>query len=345
MKNPSYTIQYSTVQSNLEGLLRLLQQDNKQHLVAQILDNLIEYQPDKQDRVPLSDVTKNIHTIASITNDPCLGAKIIHLVDLDNYPLYKTLKHCISILNITGNHCPINLLATLISRYFSVISEVVSVDIQYHKHTLCIEVTPNQPDLVSYHQIEGVIVGLYRILTSLSDAQLQSVEFTHPLPANSGLAYQNLFTLTPQHSAAKNQLVLSSSHAIGSLDDNSLITMNSIQSLLDNSFPSLNDRQRCQHIIRNILSFGEPTRENVASIMSISISTLQRKLRAQQTSFKDLLLETRQDLAHELLITHQRNASDLAFLLGYQSNSQFFKAFKKWFGFTPLEYKSQHPKK
>mgnify|MGYP000571274207 FL=1 len=79
--------------------------------------------------------------------------------------------------------------------------------------------------------------------------------------------------------------------------------------------------------------------------MSISVSTLQRKLRVQQTSFKELLLETRQTMAHELLITHQRNVSDMAFLLGYQSSSQFFKAFKKWFDLTPLEYKGRHQKK
>jgi AraC-like DNA-binding protein len=344
MKTSPYTIQYSTVESNLEGLLKLLQKDNKQYLVAEILDNLIEYHPDEQDRVPLCDVTQNIHTIAKITNDPCLGAKIIDLVNLDNIPLYKTLKHCTQILNQSGNSLPVNVLVTLIARYFSVISEVVTVDIQYHKHLISIEVIANQPEQISYHQIEGAITGLFRIILSLSHAQVHSIEFTHALPSNSGTTYQDLFDLTPKHNGEKDKLVLSSSHTVGTLDENSLLTLNSIQSLLDNTFPELNDRNRCQHILRSILSFGEPTRENVASIMSISVSTLQRKLRAQQTSFKELLLETRQKLAHELLIIHQRNASDTAFLLGYQSSSQFFKAFKKWFSVTPIEYKNQNKK-
>ncbi len=345
MKTSPYTIQYATYETGIEGLLKLLQRDNKQHLMAEILNNLVEFHPDSQDRVPLNDVTQNIHTIARITNDPCLGAKTISQVDLDNLPLYKTLKHCIHILNKSGNSLPINVLATLIGRYFSVISEVVSVDIQYHKHTISIELTPSQPEQVSYHQIEGTTFGLFRIIHSLSNAQVRSINFTHPRPNNAGTTYQDLFSFSPQHSAAKNQLILASSHAVEALGENSLLTLNSIQSLLDTSFPGLNDRDRCQHILRSILSFGEPTRENVASIMSISVSTLQRKLRAQQTSFKELLLETRQTMAHELLITHQRNVSDMAFLLGYQSSSQFFKAFKKWFGLTPLEYKSCHQKK
>mgnify|MGYP000095719879 FL=1 len=345
MKTSPYTIQYSTFETGIEGLLKLLQRDNKQHLVDEILSNLIELHPDNQDRVPLCDVTQNIHTIARITNDPCLGAKTISLVDLDSLPLYKTLKHCTQILNQSGNSLPINVLATLIGRYFSVISEVVSVDIQYHKHTISIELTPSQPDQISYHQIEGSTFGLFRIIHSLSNAQVQSINFTHSRPNNAGTTYQDLFSFSPQHGTAKNQLILLSSHAVESLGENSLLTLNSIQSLLDTTFPGLNDRERCQHILRSILSFGEPTRENVASIMSISVSTLQRKLRVQQTSFKELLLETRQTMAHELLITHQRNVSDMAFLLGYQSSSQFFKAFKKWFGLTPLEYKGRHQKK
>lgn len=341
----AYTIEYSAVLSNLEGLFKLLQQDNKQHLINEILGDLIEYQPDEQNRVPLSDVTQNIHTIARIIHEPCLGAKIIHLVNLDNYSLYKTLKHCTLILDKSGNNLPFNLLTTLISRYFAVITEVVSVDIQYHKHTVSIEFMPNDPQQVSYHQIEGALVGLYRIIQSFSQAKIQSIEFTHALPENAGFTYQDIFSLSPKHSSEKNQMVFLSSHTVEGLDENSLITLNSIQSLLDSSFPNLKDHDRCQHIIRSILSFGEPTRENVASIMNISISTLQRKLRMQNTSFKELLLNTRKTLVHDLLITHDRNTSDLAFLLGYQSSSQFYKAFKTWFALTPLEYKKQHEKK
>ena len=341
----AYTIQHSTVLSNREGLLTLLHQENKQHLIPEILNSLIEHHPDEQDRVPLSEVTQNIHTIAKIISDPCLGAKIIALVNPNHYILYQTLKHCTQILDKSGNNLPFNLLTMLISRYFSVITEVVRMDIQYHKHTVSIELISNAPQEVSYHQIEGSIVGLFRIIQSLSQVQIQSVEFSHPSPLNAGSIYQDIFSLLPQHNSDKNRMVFLNSHAVQGLDKNSLLTLNSIQSLLDSTFPNLKDHERCQHIIRSILSFGEPTRENVASIMNISISTLQRKLRGQNTSFKALLLNSRKTLAHELLLTHERNASDLAFLLGYQSTSQFFKAFKNWFGMTPREYKEQQIKK
>ena len=43
-----------------------------------------------------------------------------------------------------------------------------------------------------------------------------------------------------------------------------------------------------------------------------------------------------------LLITKNQTVSDTAFLLGYKSNSQFFKAFRQWFDCTPSQFKQQH---
>ena len=62
---------------------------------------------------------------------------------------------------------------------------------------------------------------------------------------------------------------------------------------------------------------------------------MQRRLREEGTSFKALLLEVRKKLAYKYLIEQRLSATDTAFLLGYHSNSQFFGAFKSWFGMTP----------
>lgn len=341
----AYTIHYSTTQSNKEGLLKLLQQDNKQHLLSEVLNTLIDYQPDEHGRVPLGVVSKNIHAIAKIVDDPCLGAKIIALIDIGHSELYKTLKHCARILETSGNKMSFNLVTTLIARYFSVLTQVARVDIQYYEHSVSIEFTPNQPKLVSYHQVEGAVVGLYRIIQSFSHAPLNSVSFTHSLPKNCGTTYEDIFSITPKHGNHKNQLIFSTPNSSTKLDQDSLHSLSAVQSLLDNAFPNLNDIQRCQHIILCILCFGEPTRDHVASIMNMSISTLQRKLRLENSSFKAILLATRKTLAHELIVNHKRSSSDLAFLLGYQSNSQFFKAFKTWFSMTPSEYKNYYLQK
>ena len=284
-------------------------------------------------------VTKDIQTIAQVINDPHFGCKVINLIQLENIPLYKTLSHNKMILDQKGEGLPLNVLITLISRYFSVITEVVNLDIHYHEGSVEIILKSNLPGIVTHHQVEGVAVGIYRIIDSLSSSKLIELNFEHTT-ANQ-YNYKDIFSIAPKFSEGINRLLFSCTDAVESMDSNSLYTLGTLQQLLDHQFPNVPDDIRCQHIIQSILSFGEPTRENVADILNISVSTLQRKLRLLNTNFKALLLETRKSTAHDLLINHNRSPSDLAFLLGYQSRSQFFKAFKTWFSMTPSEYKNK----
>lgn len=343
MNHPQYSIQYSTVTANLEGLLKLMQMENKLHLLPEIQKHLIEYHPDDQDRVPLEDVTRNIHTIDKYIQDPHFGGKVLDLTKLEHIPLYSTLKHCKIILDQKGEDFPFNLLITLISRYFSIVTEVVSLDIHYHSQSVELIFVPNRPDIVSHHQIEGVAVGIYRIINSLCNAKLLNLDFSHE--SFNDFDYKNILPVKPNFSQKAHRMIYETKEVIEGLDRHSLYTVNTMQRLLDSQFPNLPDVDRCKHIIKSILSFGEPTREHVSDILNISVSTLQRRLKTHDTNFKALLLDTRKETAHDLLINHNRNPSELAFLLGYQSSSQFFKAFKTWFNATPLEYKKNNKHK
>lgn len=341
MNQTQYSIQYSTVAANLEGLMKLMQMENKLHLLPEIQKHLIAYHPDEQDRVPLEQVTQNIHTIDRFLKDSHFGAKVVNYAKLESLPLYNTLKHCKIILDQRGEYLPFHLLVTLIGRYFSIITEVVNLEIHYHKDSVEFIFTPNRPDIVNLNQIEGVVVGIHRIILSLTNTKLMSLDFTHT--HEDSFNYKSIFSVSPNFSQKEHRMIYATSENMDGLDGNNLYTVNTLQRLLDHQFPNLNEIDRCQHIIKSILCFGEPTRDHVSDILNMSISTLQRKLRSEDTSFKELLLKTRKETAHDLLINHNRNPSELAFLLGYQSSSQFFKAFKKWFHCTPLEYKkSEH---
>lgn len=71
----------------------------------------------------------------------------------------------------------------------------------------------------------------------------------------------------------------------------------------------------------------------------MSVSSLQRRLRKEGINFQDILLNTRKLLAHKYLVEEELSATHVAFLLGYQSISQFFIAFKNWFSMIPRSYK------
>ena len=84
---------------------------------------------------------------------------------------------------------------------------------------------------------------------------------------------------------------------------------------------------------------GLPKQDHVAETLNVSLRSLQRKLKEEQTSFKDLLEDTRQSLAVQYLREHHRSIGEITYLLGFSEPSNFTSAFKRWTGKTPAEYR------
>ncbi|HEY9627785.1 MAG TPA: AraC family transcriptional regulator [Coleofasciculaceae cyanobacterium] len=83
-----------------------------------------------------------------------------------------------------------------------------------------------------------------------------------------------------------------------------------------------------------------PTLEAIARTLTLSMRQLQRELQAENTSYQQLLDETRHDLALRHLQNQDTSIHDVAFLLGFSEPSAFYRAFKRWTGQTPRHYRS-----
>ncbi|AVD90063.1 AraC family transcriptional regulator [Pseudomonas sp. SWI44] len=83
-----------------------------------------------------------------------------------------------------------------------------------------------------------------------------------------------------------------------------------------------------------------PTLNNIAVSMACSSKTLQRHLRAAGTSFNELLGEVRYQRAQELLI-RQVPIARIAEHLGFSEAAAFRRAFQRWSGCTPSQYRSK----
>lgn len=83
---------------------------------------------------------------------------------------------------------------------------------------------------------------------------------------------------------------------------------------------------------------GETTLDAAAVAMNMSRSTLYRQLKTEGTSFQELLLKTRQELAKNHLRNGMTN-SQIAYLLGFSEPSAFHRAFKRWYNISPGEHR------
>ncbi len=88
------------------------------------------------------------------------------------------------------------------------------------------------------------------------------------------------------------------------------------------------------------LGRGECGIAHVASRLSLTPRTLQRRLAAEGLSFKQALDEVRRDLSQIYLRETRLSLTEICYLLGYSDPSAFNRAFKRWTGATPLEFRN-----
>ena len=79
--------------------------------------------------------------------------------------------------------------------------------------------------------------------------------------------------------------------------------------------------------------------EIIAEELNMSLRSLQRKLKEQGTSYDALFQSVRRTLALQLMNDPQLSIADVSRFLGFSSPSNFGRAFKRWTGQTPLEYR------
>ena len=78
---------------------------------------------------------------------------------------------------------------------------------------------------------------------------------------------------------------------------------------------------------------------DVAALLGISVATLHRRLSAEGTSFKRLSDEASKSLASLLIAQKSLSIATIATRLGYSETAALTRAFHRWFGMSPRQYR------
>ena len=79
----------------------------------------------------------------------------------------------------------------------------------------------------------------------------------------------------------------------------------------------------------------------IAAELNLSLRSLQRKLKEKGVTFSALLEATRRDLGRDYVRDSQHSFNEIAYLLGFTEPANFSRAFRRWYGKSPSEYRSQ----
>ncbi|MBD9413287.1 AraC family transcriptional regulator [Pseudomonas sp. PDM16] len=97
--------------------------------------------------------------------------------------------------------------------------------------------------------------------------------------------------------------------------------------------------RRLRRSLEQCLPNGEPSAESLAHGLHLSLRSLQRHLSDEGSSYEQVLADTRRDLALNHLREADCSISEVAYLLGFSDSSSFSRAFKRWTGQSPSQYR------
>lgn len=95
-----------------------------------------------------------------------------------------------------------------------------------------------------------------------------------------------------------------------------------------------------QSLIKEALPSGIPSVIQIGKHLGMSSRTLKRRLTEKGFTFRDLVKNTQEDISLELLKNSSHSIGEIAFQTGYSEQSAFNRAFKRWTGQSPVEYRN-----
>jgi AraC-like DNA-binding protein len=108
------------------------------------------------------------------------------------------------------------------------------------------------------------------------------------------------------------------------------------------SGPAANPIGQLEQAIESILGHPDMSLQLAATIIGISPRTLQRRLAEDRTSFSRTLQAVRFRNARHLLQDPEMPTKEISQRLGYTDPANFMRAFKRWTGVSPNEFRRLH---
>lgn len=205
------------------------------------------------------------------------------------------------------------------------------------------------PHFSPHRQIVDMLLSLFcGILAIIGDGciELREVRFSYPEPENHA-PYRERFRAPLKFEQSANEIHFEAhftSLPIFYADASLLETLESYaQKQIHLIFFPDTWARKAAEIISERLIRGEPFGlEGIVREIGVSKRSLQEKLKAEGTSYRNILAEVRRQMALSCLKADGGiNLCDIAFLLGFSEQSAFNRAFKRWTGLSPKAYLSK----
>ena len=202
----------------------------------------------------------------------------------------------------------------------------------------------HQPGAPAQDQLgDGALAMMHNIMCELCGADWKPIEawFMHREPEDCE-PFRRFFGVRLRFDAEQHALVFSSSWLNRRLPDAQPDVLRLLQKQVDKLAGRVGDDfpEQVRNVLRAALASGNVHANHVAALFAMHPRTLNRRLQRSETSFQQLLDETRFEVAQQLLTDSDLKISGIALNLHYADARAFIRAFRRWSGTTPARWRA-----
>jgi len=325
------TISVRVLKLNLQSFVELLGDDVYDFIEQRYGLTLADLEDDDR-RVPIRITVDLINKVSAITKNPILGLTWYQRIGSTfSSKIFSAVYYT---ANIRG-------MLEMVMRYMHLISEMGEFKLYSRGEVGVVEFLPVVDPVITHHQIDAMLLGITGFFKPINENRFTRILLKHTCPGDCQSAYTEAFQTKVEFSQDKYALEfpvewLKQSLQSKAISVDALVELEKLSSDVDSTKTF---DQQLAGVMSSSLIFGEPRREEIATAWGISVSTMQRKLKAVGTSFQKVLETVRFEKAKEYLSDPIYTCEEVAFLVGYSEVRPFYIAFKRWTGTAPGQYR------
>lgn len=235
---------------------------------------------------------------------------------------------------------------TVLERFVAVRLSLLSVSHRVHGDEAWLEVAPQVPlGRVQRPLLEAVLLSLRNILDAVSMGafEVRALAFPFAEPEYAALA-RDIAGTPVRYDQPWAGLALRADALDLPLEMADPAAFEEAAQICERRLAALEASETTAGKVRRMLfrpASGFPSLPIIARRLHMSSRTLHRRLVAEGTSYRALVDEVRYRLAADHLTAGRARVDEIAFMLGYTDPANFRRAFRRWSGRPPSEFRSE----
>jgi AraC-like DNA-binding protein len=182
--------------------------------------------------------------------------------------------------------------------------------------------------------VEFALSGGIKFLKILSGKKIYPVRVEFAYPSRSVKEYERIFQAPIHFNGKSNTLTFRKRDSLLPVISYDKSLFEFFNNTLEQKLKSLQGQQRfSDHLKQKMLTDFKgrtPSIEIAASNFNMTPRSLQRKLKDDGTSYRDIVSGLKKELAQTIMGQSDFRVGEVAEILGYSDSSSFRKAYKKW---------------